>query len=629
MTSKQTAMKKLTTILLSICLSAVLFAFNQPVTPAADLPAYYETIDGTAGKELLAAIQQVAKRGYRTDDFRYDSCWYAFKHTDIRPDGYIWEVYSTCVFEYEKDRTSTTSQTGECKGYNREHVMCQSWFGKKTDEDLYDLHGNKMTSSMKNTPGSDIFHIYPASYGMNSRHGNRPYGEVLKADYTSANNTKYGTPVSTISVANTVAGPYIEGQITLKTNVLEPADEYKGDFARSCFGTMVKWAGEWAFNKNENGCVIFDATIDADTHYGPENNYGFTDYGLALMLKWHRQDPVSQKEVDRNNGIQLTQGNRNPFIDYPYLVEYIWGEMSGEKLDFNQLLCSADELFELGVSNGYLGEVIERQTDTIFWMVGNTVYDYSVLNHGSHPRYLPEEPNSCSMSSTTFMGWTDAAIAETTADAPAVLYTKASEFPAIESNTKYYAVFAEKLGTTIEPQTVSLNKTDSTNWTLNGLKQASNKTDGAYWLLVKDASITSPEIQLETLDSIAFTMRSYQKKAIVAISVDGANIGELTAADNTMQRYIWEAPELTGTKPLCFAGADATASYGVGLSEILIYLGGETATFTNYLTHCSSGPATAVDEAIVPTKSQKIMHNGQLYIRVEEQVYDSMGRVVK
>jgi hypothetical protein len=55
---------------------------------------------------------------------------------------------------------------------------------------------------------------------------------------------------------------------------------------------MVKWAGEWTFNKNELGNIIFDATIDADTHYGPENNYGFTDYGLALMLSWHRQDPV-------------------------------------------------------------------------------------------------------------------------------------------------------------------------------------------------------------------------------------------------------------------------------------------------------------------------------------------------
>ena len=621
-------MKKLLVLILSLCVFGEMWAFNQSVTPANQLPAYYESIDGESGKDLLDAIQQVAKRGYRTDDFRYDSCWYAFKHTDIRPDGYIWEVYSTCVFEYEKDRTSTTSQTGECKGYNREHVMCQSWFGKKTDEDLYDLHGNKMTSSMKNTPGSDIFHIYPASYGMNSRHGNRPYGEVLKADYTSANNTKYGTPVSTISVANTVAGPYIEGQITLKTNVLEPADEYKGDFARSCFGTMVKWAGEWAFNKNENGCVIFDATIDADTHYGPENNYGFTDYGLALMLKWHRQDPVSQKEVDRNNGIQLTQGNRNPFIDYPYLVEYIWGERSGEVLDFDLLLCSADERFQLGVSNGYLGGDVEIVVDTIFWMVGETAYDSSFVYHGSKVKYLPQAPSSCSMQSSAFMGWTNAPIQGQVAEAPTVLYAQAADFPAVSSNMRYYAVFAEEIRSEVTSETITLSKTDSTNWTLTKLKQTKNNTDGAYWLLVNDASITSPVIDLQTLDSVAMTIRSYQSKKIVSISVDGVDIDQVSATSNTMQRYVWEAPELTGNKALKFTGADGTASYGVGVKEIAIYIGGQRGSYTNYLTHCSAGTGTCLITEFLPNTAQKIFHDGQLLIVHDGKTYNAQGTML-
>ena len=164
--------------------------------------------------------------------------------------------------------------------------MCQSWFGTTS------LAGKEMSSSKKNSPGSDIFHIYPASYGMNSRRGNRPYGEVQTAANTSGNGSKYGTSVSSVSVANSVAGTFVEGSINMNTNVFEPADEYKGDIARSYFGTMVKWAGEWAFNKNEYGKVIFDANIDAGRHYAPENNYGFTDYGLALMLSWHHQDPI-------------------------------------------------------------------------------------------------------------------------------------------------------------------------------------------------------------------------------------------------------------------------------------------------------------------------------------------------
>ncbi|MBR2487150.1 MAG: endonuclease, partial [Paludibacteraceae bacterium] len=225
-------MKKIYLFIVTLFVLGRLYAFNCPITPANSLPEYYQSIDGTSGKVLLDSIQQVAKLGYRTTDFRYDSVWLAFKYTDLRPDGLVWEIYSDCQFEYEKDRTSNTEQTGECKGYNREHAMCQSWFSE------YDLQGNKMSSSKKNSPGSDIFHIYPTSYGMNSRRGNRPYGEVAKADFTSGNGTQYGAPVTTLSVENSVAGVYVEGTINMSTNVLEPANEYKGDIARSYFGTM-------------------------------------------------------------------------------------------------------------------------------------------------------------------------------------------------------------------------------------------------------------------------------------------------------------------------------------------------------------------------------------------------------
>ena len=614
-------MKKLTILLFTLFTAVTLSAFNRPVTPADSLPAYYESIDGTSGKALIDAIQLVAKLGYRTEDFRYDSVWLAFKHTDIRSDGLIWEIYSDCNFEYEKDRTSNTSQTGDCKGYNREHAMCQSWFSE------YDLQGVKMSSSKKNSPGSDIFHIYPASYGMNSRRGNRPYGEVQTAANTSGNGTLYGTPITTKSVANSVAGAYIEGKITQSTNVLEPADEYKGDIARSYFGTMVKWAGEWAFNKNELGNIIFDATIDADTHYAPENNYGFTDYGLALMLTWHRQDPVSQKEVDRNNGIQKTQGNRNPFIDYPYLAEYIWGERSGEELDFDLLLCSADERFQLGVSNGYLGGDVEIVVDTIFWMIGEMKYDSSLVSHGGRLRYLPETPSSCSLQSTVFVGWTDSPISGTTADVPAVLYTQAAEFPTVSSNVCYYAVFAEEIKSEVVGETITLNKTDSTDWTLTNLKQTSNKTDGAYWLLVNNASITSPVIDLQTLDSVAMTIRSYQSKKIVSISADGVDIGQVSAADNTMQRYVWEAPELTGNKALKFTGADGTAAYGVGVKEIAIYIGGQRGSYTNYLTHCESTTGH-VSCTVEPKADTKFIRNGQLLIVHDGKTYTAQGTML-
>ena len=613
-------MKKNFVLIISLGICYGLYAFNKPVTPAKDLPTYYKSIDGTSATALLGAIQQVAKKGYRTDDFRYDSVWLAFKHTDIRPDGYIWEIYSDCEFVYEKDRTSNTTQTGECKGYNREHAMCQSWFGTAS------LAGKEMSSSKKNSPGSDIFHIYPTAYGMNSRRGNRPYGEVDVAAYTSFNGTKYGTPKS-IAISNSVAGVYVEGSIKMSTNVMEPVDEYKGDIARSYFGTMVKWAGEWAFNKAEEGKEIFDATIDVDTHYGPENNYGLTPYGVAMLLKWHRQDPVSQKEVDRNNGIQFTQGNRNPFIDYPYLVEYLWGEKSGQEVDMKLLLCSADERFQLDVSNGFLEEGTEVLMDTIYWMVGGTVYDMSIVRPNSRPKYLPKTPVSCSLTSSTFMGWTKTPILEESLETPATLYTQVSEFPATDGNIRYYAVFAEVLQEATG-KTITLSKTDSVGWTLSGLKQTKNNTDGAYWLLLKDASITSPVIDLQALDSISMTIRSYQSKKIVTISAGGSNIGQLSANTNTMQRYVCAVSGLTGNQALSFTSTDGTASYGPGVCEISIYLGGENASYTNYLTHCDTDPNSGLDQIVLQNDVQKILHDGKLYIRVNECLYDSMGRVV-
>ena len=612
-------------LILSIFAAVTLHAFNRPVTPVDSLPAYYESIDGTSGKALVDAIQLVAKLGYRTDDFRYDSIWLAFQHTDMRPDGYIWEIYSDCDFVYEKDRTSNTSQTGECKGYNREHAMCQSWFGTAS------LAGKEMSSSKKNSPGSDIFHIYPTAYGMNSRRGNRPYGEVAVAAYTSFNGTKYGTPKS-ISVSNTVAGAFVEASTSMSTNVLEPVDEYKGDIARSYFGTMVKWAGEWAFNKAEEGRVIFDATIDADTHYGPENNYGLTNYGLAMLLKWHRQDPVSKKEVDRNNGIQKTQGNRNPFIDYPYLAEFIWGEMSGQVLDFDQLLCSADERFELGVSNGYLGEVQDVQMDTIFWMVGNTQYACTYHRHDNKVKYLPEAPTSCSATSTTFMGWTDTPMTEVNVDAPTILYTKVSDFPAINANTKYYAVFAQELTSEVQEQIIQLNIDQSNpDWILNNVTTSSTAAVGNFWILCKDASITSPAIDLQTLSSITMTLRSYYNHNTVVIAVDGNTIGEFVATSTDMANYTWNVTEpLSGTKSLQFTSKTNTTTRGVNVKDISIRLGGTQATYTNYLTHCASGPATVLTTTTNANHAvRKIIRNGQLLIIHNGQIYNTLGNNIE
>ena len=102
--------------------------------------------------------------------------------------------------------------------------------------------------------------------------------------------------------------------------VYEPADEYKGDLARSYFYMATRYADVCA---NWSGGA-FGSTCN-----------GLEPYTAELMLKWHRLDPVSEKELIRNEVIygnttynmsDKKQNNRNPFIDYPELVEYIWGD---------------------------------------------------------------------------------------------------------------------------------------------------------------------------------------------------------------------------------------------------------------------------------------------------------------
>lgn len=302
------------------------WAIAASVTPAENLPEYYAAVDGKSDKNLFDAVHTVAKVGYHS--LGYDGLWTAYKETDTDAQGYIIDMYSNCKFKVGSKQCGNYS--AECSCYNREHSIPKSWFG-----------------GAKTSPGCDIFHLVPTDGYVNNRRGNQPFGEVSSASYTSGNGSKLGSAKSISVNGKTIAGNNISA--TCSDRVFEPIDEYKGDFARGYLGTMIKWAGDYQAFTSENGSSTFSGK------YTASGFFGLTKYGVALLLKWHREDPVSQKEIDRNNGIQKTQGNRNPFIDYPYLAEYIWGEKAGEKVNLNDLISSSDERFVPGQSNGYIG----------------------------------------------------------------------------------------------------------------------------------------------------------------------------------------------------------------------------------------------------------------------------------
>ena len=150
---------------------------------------------------------------------------------------------------------------------------------------------------------TDIHHLFATDTKVNSMRGNNPYGNVGTASWTSTNGSKLGSASDTLGYTGTV---------------FEPIDEFKGDFARGYLYMATRYEdviSGWSTN-SDNANAVLDGSADKV----------YEDWMLAMLKEWHESDPVSQKEIDRNEAAYLFQGNRNPFIDNPGYVELIWGD---------------------------------------------------------------------------------------------------------------------------------------------------------------------------------------------------------------------------------------------------------------------------------------------------------------
>ena len=600
------------TLLFILCCFFALAITAKTVTPAASLPAYYEDIQGKSGKSLFDAVQKVTKEGYTS--LGYDGLWGAFKTTDKKSNGKVWDMYSDCSWTFGSDQCG--SYSSECDCYNREHSIPKSWFGGSTSG-----------------PGCDIFHLVPTDGKVNGMRSNYAFGEVSSASYTYDGAKKGSAKSITIIGGNTIAGN-TGTTISCSGTVFEPRDEYKGDFARGYMGSLLKWAGDQSFTTGE-GSKIFTTNFTT-------GSFGLTKYGVALLMKWHRQDPVSQKEVARNNGIQQTQGNRNPFIDYPYLAEFIWGEKAGESINLNDLITSSDSRFVLGESNGYLkgGSTVDPETKcTITWLVNGEEYTAgnptTTVNEGGVVTVLPTAPKSCDAISNQFVGWSEFEISGTTDNIPTDLFSTPDDAPDITQNTTFHAVFAqlEEHETTVStPATIAMNLNDTQGWTLYGLIK-----DSKHWRMVTGAYIESPSVDAGKITSITINMRTYGGTTYKTIefSMDGKKIGELSASNKTLNDYTWKpSTSLTGVGTLRFSSNTNTAEYGPALSSITIETtsGGTgtttTYTYSRYITSCDNGTSD-IKETVVEKQNTKIIRNGQLLIEHNGVYYNTLGQPMK
>lgn len=277
----------------------------------------YAGLAGRQGEALFDAISAIAAEGYQAHS--YSDLWTYYYTTDTDADGKIWDIYSTCRFTPGTNQCGNYSSVCDC--YNREHSVPKSWFGGNTS----------------NAPGNDLFHLYPTDGKVNGQRSNYAYGECANGSSLS------GSALGRLG-SSTLAGYENVG------TVFEPADMYKGDLARSYFGMIVRYGRSYAFNQAEGGMTMFSNT---DLHIGADNNYGLTDYSVALLMAWHAADTLSEKETQRNTAIQQTQGNRNPFIDCPVLADYLWGQKAGQAVVLQDLV-------DCGCADGSASSAVEE-----------------------------------------------------------------------------------------------------------------------------------------------------------------------------------------------------------------------------------------------------------------------------
>lgn len=263
------------------------------IVSTAQIPTgYYNATNGLSCSNLKTALKNIITTGHTAQS--YSALWSQFLLTDItpRPSGsgspnVIWDIYSfnnsgTANYYFTPGTNQCGSYSAEGQCYNREHSFPASWFNDEAP--AY----------------TDYNHIFPTDGWVNNKRSNYRYGEVATASYTSTNGSKLGS--------SAVAG--------ISGTVFEPINEFKGDLARAYLYMVTRYEDRistWKSYSTDGALTLTNTAFP-----GVEINY------LKLMIKWHNQDPVSAKEIARNNGTYTFQGNRNPFIDSPQFVNKIW-----------------------------------------------------------------------------------------------------------------------------------------------------------------------------------------------------------------------------------------------------------------------------------------------------------------
>lgn len=245
---------------------------------------YYNDANGKTGAALKSALAKVINPHTQLS---YTEVWGAIEKLDIRSDGKMLDRYSnTTNYVPISDRAGNYSGEGDV--YNREHSFPKSWFHE--DEPMY----------------TDLVHMIASDGFVNGMRSNHPFGETNGNSYKSNNGYSKLGSCTTEGYSGTV---------------FEPADEWKGDFARIYFYMVTSYEGQIAGWSSD--------MLDKKSYPG------LSTWALKMLLRWAKNDPVSEVEKKRNNGVEEEQGNRNPFVDFEGLEQFIWGQFRDSIPDLN------------------------------------------------------------------------------------------------------------------------------------------------------------------------------------------------------------------------------------------------------------------------------------------------------
>lgn len=253
-------------------------AFLVSVMPAlpmlAQIPeGYYSSLKGKKGAELKTAIHDIIKKA---NVLEYGSgnrnTWWGFWSTDRNENGYFIDRYSS-----EKEWVKSTSQGAAGAGMNIEHSFPKSWWG-----------------GAKSQAYKDLYNLMPCESKINSTKSNYPMGIVVSGD---------------IGNGWTKVGKGTDGKW-----YWEPADPWKGDFARG-YMYMATAYQDYNWEGTQAHQILLQGA------YPTLQKWAYT-----LYIQWAKADKPDAIEIKRNNDVAKIQGNRNPYVDFPNLMEYVWGD---------------------------------------------------------------------------------------------------------------------------------------------------------------------------------------------------------------------------------------------------------------------------------------------------------------